>query len=389
MGKGKSEMDYNNYIITFKNFKRLLILFLVFKVSTIAFSQPANNNCIAAEDLSDRLWHPGTSVGGTISCINDLRLGNCGAAQQGTDKCCAIAGIESSLWYTFTIPNTETVYVDFRNITCTNSSRLQGFAFRTPDCVTPELDVVDACFNAATTADVNGQMSFTAIAGQLYYLEIDTERNIAFPTCGTCAAPNAGCHANCNWEIRVRTNTPTLLKDFNLSILNEAVVASWFYDFQENYSDFRITRKKLADNSLEVVSEGPVNKYHLRGHDFQYEDHSVMENGLYTYYLEGSHGGVNFQPIINKTVFVGYIDEIDVFLIPNPAKDDLKISVTNIKDGKASYEIYSPLGILIISGNIDKHMQHSIINTCLIPRGMYFVKVVIGNTVLSRKLLLD
>jgi hypothetical protein len=383
-------MFYDNHIgVIFKFISTWLsIVLLVFALENFAYSQPLNNDCANAVDISDQSWYPGTSVGATINCTNDLRTGNCGAAQQGVDMCCGIMGIESSIWYSFIVSATQVVYIDFRNISCTNASSLQGFSFSTGNCVTPELDVIKACFKTASTADINGQMTFTAVGGQLYYLEIDTEKN-TLTSCGTCTTPSSTCHANCNWEIRLRTNTPTLLKDFNLSINNSSVVSSWYYDYKENYSHFKIIRKKLTDNSMEVVSEEPVNKYHLSGYNFQFDDYTVKENGLYNYYLYGSYEGSYYEPIVNKTIFVGYVNEIDFFLIPNPAKDDLTISISNLKDGKAAYEIYSLLGIKIISGIIDSPAQYSQINTCLFPKGIYFVKVVIGNDVHSKKLLLN
>ena len=374
----------------------LSVILLVLGLDNTVHAQPANDDCSFSEDISDRQWHTGNNVGAFSNCGTDINSSNCNTPYQATNMCCGVEGTESSLFYTFTIPSNDLVFIDFRNIVCNPVSflgvtmALQGFVFTEINCVNPDVSIIKACFNASSAADINGQMSFNALGGQLYTVMIDTKKG-TLTNCnpsGVCIHSST-CHATCNWEIRLRTNTPTLLKDFNLSVLNASVLASWFYDFQEDYSRFRIIRKKLADNTEEIVTEGPVNNYHLTGHNFQFEDQSLKENGLYTYYLEGAHGGTNYQPIVNKTIFVGYIDEIDAFLVPNPAKDDLKISVTNIKDGKASYEIYSPLGILILSGEIDKHMQYSLINTCLIPRGMYFVKVVIGNTVLSRKLLLN
>jgi hypothetical protein len=372
----------------------LFIFILVLGLENIAYTQPANDDCNFSEDISDQLWHTANNINASANCGTDINTSNCKSPYQATDMCCGFDGTESSIFFNFTIPSNDLVYIDFRNIVCNPVSffgvttALQGFVFTESSCVNVDNSVIKSCFNATSAADINGQMSFNAVGGQLYQIMIDTKKN-SVTSCGSGCIKATNCHSTCNWEIRLRTNTVTLLKDFNLSIMNAEVVASWFYDFQDNYTHFKIIRKKLADNTSEVVSEGLVNSYQLHGYDFEFEDHSVKENGLYTYYLEGSLEGVYFNPVVNKTIFVGYVDEIDAFLIPNPAKDDLKISVINVKDGIVKYEIYSTLGVMVLSGKIDSQMQYSLINTCLLPTGMYFVKVIIGNTILSKKLLLN
>jgi hypothetical protein len=363
-------------------------------MQTIAYAQPANDNCSFSEDISDRQWHPGNNVSASFNCGTDINTTNCKPPYQSTDMCCGFDGVESSVFFNFTIPSNDLVFIDFRNIVCNPvnfigvTTALQGFVFSETNCVSVDLSTIHACFNATSAADVNGQMSFNAIGGQLYQVMIDTKKN-TLTSCGSGCLKATNCHSNCNWEIRLRTNTVTKLTDFNLSILNSAVISSWKYDYQDNYSAFRIKRKKLADNTIEIVSEGPVDNYYVHAFNFQFTDLTVGENGMYTYYLEGSQGGAVYEPILNKTIFVGYIDEVDVFLVPNPAKDDLKISVINIKDGKASYVLFSPIGTVVLSGIIESTMQHSVINTCLYPRGIYFIKVFIGNTVISKKLILN
>jgi hypothetical protein len=388
-------MDYSLFYKAFTLTIRALLLFIiVFMAGNIACAQPVNDNCLNGIDISNGNWFTGTNQNSTLSCT-DHRTSNCTTPQQTTNMCCGTSGVEGTVWYKFTLTNTDTVWVDFRNaFPCNPASLLgpttiQGFVLRRAGgCGNPNADTVKACFNPSTTADFTVP-KFYALAGVAYMVQVDTKKN-TLSTC-TCDDPaSATCHAYCPFEIRIRPKNAFLkFKNFNLAEVNKTVRISWYYDYEENYSDFRIKRQKLSDNTVEVIAEGPVNKFNLHAFNFQFDDYTVEENGLYIYYLEGSYGGTIFEPVLNKTIFVGYVDEIDAYLIPNPAKDDLKISLINVKNGTARYEIYSTLGIMVLSGYIDKQMQYCLINTCLIPRGMYFVKVVIGNTVLSRKLLLN
>jgi hypothetical protein len=375
--------------------KSLMTLQLLLCLATsFAIAQVANNDCNSAVDLSDEAWHSGDNTLANADCAADINTINCTTPYQTSNMCCAFDGTESSIWYVFTVPSDQVIYIDFQTIVCNPVSffgvttALQGFLLTAPDCISSDLSSIKACFKASTTSNVNGQLSINAIGGQLYRLMIDTKKN-SFTSCGSGCFKANNCHSICTFDIRLRTNTPTRIKDFNVSAGDQVVNCDWFYDFQENYSHFRIQRKNQWDGTSVVVDEAPVQSFQHEGYRFHFKDYSLNQNAEYIYTLYGSTDGRNFEGVASRMVSVQDIQEVDARIIPNPADDQVKIILQN-SGGKAGSlcEIYSSLGTLVNLISIDANDNFSLVNTSVYPPGIYYVKIILGNRIINKKLTL-
>jgi hypothetical protein len=379
--------------------KSVLTLQLLLCLATsFANAQAANNACTGAVDLSDEAWHSGDNTLANADCAADINTTNCTTPYQTSNMCCGFDGTESSIWYMFTVPSDQVIYIDFQTIVCNPvtffgvTTALQGFLLTAPEtpvpCINSDLSSIKACFNASTTSNVNGQLSINAIGGQLYRLMIDTKKN-SFTSCGSGCVKANNCHSNCTFEVRLRTNTPTRIKDFNVSATDQIVSCDWFYDFQENYSHFRIQRKNQWDGTSVIVHEAPVESFQHEGFSFHFKDYSLSQNAEYIYTLYGSTDGRNFEGVASRVISVQDIQEVDAHIVPNPADEQIKIIVQN-SGGKADAlcEIYSSLGTLVNLTSIDADDNFSLVDTSVYPPGIYYVKIIFGNRIINKKLTL-
>jgi hypothetical protein len=254
-------------------------------------------------------------------------------------------------------------------------------------CLDSDLSDIYASFSASNANNVNGQMTINAVGGQLYHIMIDTKKN-SFTTCGSgCVKPN-DCHAICTFEIRLRTNTPTPIKDFNVSANNHIVHCDWFYDFQENYSHFRIERRKWNRDSV-IVAEAPVQSFLHEESFFHFQDYTVYENGEYIYTLYGSNDGQVFEGVASRMTSVQDIQDVNAYIIPNPAHNVVKVMLQNDGGKAAAFcEIYSSSGTLVTAADIEASKNFVIIDTSTYPPGIYYMKIVIGNKIIKQKLIL-
>ena len=362
------------------------------------FAQAANNACSTAVDISDGAWYPGDNTLGNYDCAADINTTNCTTPYQTTNMCCGFDGTESSIWYTFTIPTDNTIFIDFQSIVCNPASlggittTLQGFLLTAPEsptpCISADLSVIHACFNASNTNNINGQMSIAATGGQVYRIMIDTKKN-TFTSCGSGCVKANNCHSNCTWEIRLRTNAGTKIKDFNVSSNESIVSCDWFYDFQENYSHFKIERKNMADNSSVTVHEGPVEDFEHEGFLFHYQDYSVTDNGQYVYTLYGRTDAENYKAVAAKIVYVQNIQNPEAFIVPNPADEQIKIMLVNSGNASASCEIYSSFGEKVNISYIATGTKYAMVDTSIYPPGIYLAKIILGNKIIIKKLILQ
>jgi hypothetical protein len=382
--------------IRFNNIGKCFIIseLLLVLAGSSAFAQAANNDCNLPVDISDQLWHDGDNTLGNYDCASDINSTNCNTPYQTTNMCCGFDGTESSIWYTFTIPTDNTIYIDFQNIACSPVSffgittALQGFILTAPDCISADISVIKACFNASTANNVNGQMSINAIGGQLYRIMIDTKKN-AFTSCGSGCVKANNCHSNCTWQIRLRTNVATKIKDFTVSKNENVVSCDWYYDFQENYSHFKIERKNMADSSLVIVDEGTVENFEHEGFLFHYKDYSVTENGQYVYTLYGRTDAENYKAVAARIVYIQDIQNLKAFIVPNPADEQIKIMLTNSGNSGALCEIYSSFGEKVNITYIAAGSKYAMVDTSIYPPGIYFVKIILGNKIVIKKLILQ
>jgi hypothetical protein len=83
------------------------------------------------------------------------------------------------------------------------------------------------------------------------------------------------------------------------------------------------------------------------------------------------------------------IQDVNAYIIPNPAHNVVKVMLQNDGGKAAAFcEIYSSSGTLVTAADIEASKNFVIIDTSTYPPGIYYMKIVIGNKIIKQKLIL-
>lgn len=368
---------------------KILILFILSGLCPLkGYSQPANDLCANATDISDGSWYAGTTQNSILNCT-DFRTGNCGTPQQPINMCCGITGVEGTVWYKFTTPDAGPASVEFTASTCTPASfiiggttTLQGFLLKKIICADNSLDLAVFCFNPSTAAAFTN--AFTAEAGTEYYLQVDTKKNTS-STCTCDAASSATCHSYCTYQVRLVLPVATPIKDFKVKQQNNHVNLHWLYDWKDNYSKFSIVRKNFFSNDSITLFSGPVTEFLEKDNYFSYNDYSVKTNGYYRYILYSDGKFSN-----SETVEVDFAQETYFNLVPNPSSGETKLILNNTLGKGYPYNVFNSIGQVVKSGvTVEMSNSETMLNIADFPSGIYYVNVVLENKALQQALVLE
>lgn len=77
----------------------------------------------------------------------------------------------------------------------------------------------------------------------------------------------------------------------------------------------------------------------------------------------------------------------DVSVYPNPANQNITISLENADEENYSVEMYNCIGSLVMKTNIIPGSSNNI-STSDLPNGIYFLNVTSGDTRISKKIII-
>lgn len=80
--------------------------------------------------------------------------------------------------------------------------------------------------------------------------------------------------------------------------------------------------------------------------------------------------------------------DIDAFIItPNPSADQFEIIFKDELEQEVFIEVYDVLGKKIINTAIGKRVKNSFVNLDNYPKGVYFLRITMGNSIINKKLI--
>jgi hypothetical protein len=369
--------------------KILLFFKLTFLNPFWIFGQaPANDLCDNAVDISDGSWYPGNTHFSTLECT-DFRTGNCNTPQQSSNMCCGISGVEGTVWYKFTTPDAGPVNLEFTASTCNPVSfgittTLQGFVLKKTICADNSTDIAVLCFDPTNANAFTN--TFTATAGQEYYVQIDTDKNTLSSCNCTNPAATATCHSYCSFQVRIVLPAPTPIKDFKVKEVNNHVNIKWFYDWRDPYTKFSLVRKNFFSKDSVVLYSASLKDFEEKNNYFTYNDYSVETNSYYQYLLYAN----NERLLNSETIEVDYAQETYFNLVPNPSSGETKLLLKNTLGKGYVYNVFNPIGQIVKSG-LTENIPNSetLINMSDLPPGMYYVNIALENKALQQALILE
>ncbi len=176
---------------------------------------------------------------------------------------------------------------------------------------------------------------------------------------------------------------PVSFSSFTVQKKNKIVKLSWTTEQEINSSHFIIERSadgRTWKNIASIIAAGNSSN-HL---SYTAYDNSPF-NGTNYYRIKQLDVDGKFQTSVIKNVqfYLGYA----ISVAPNPTKDFVTISMNNLNSTNSLIQFFDVAGNLVVSKKTNKSTIN--INTFLLIRGLYFIKVTNADQVAMQKIVLQ
>lgn len=138
-----------------------------------------------------------------------------------------------------------------------------------------------------------------------------------------------------------------------------------------------------------VFQDSTITNQFVQTYSYQYPGNNII--GI-TLQCSGKSSETYYKPVnINPSFHLDISENVNADLVsifPNPASDNVVLSINgDVADG-SSYRIFNATGFLVCSGDITKN-QHHIINVSDFTNGLYFVEIFSANHIETQKLIIQ
>jgi hypothetical protein len=153
----------------------------------------------------------------------------------------------------------------------------------------------------------------------------------------------------------------------NRRIESGNVIPLGFEVSAEYHFSFKVSNLTLNGLSVALV-DNFLNKTTTLTENMEYK---------FTTTSDAKSKGLNrFELVFNIATGVKEAIETNFSLYPNPAQEQINLSLTSMNKGDYSFEIYNQLGALVKSGSLDfNNIRNQAINVEEMGNGVYFIKV--------------
>jgi hypothetical protein len=157
-----------------------------------------------------------------------------------------------------------------------------------------------------------------------------------------------------------------------------------------NNEHFIVERKHESEkNFVEIGRELSQNNVNSAAHEYNHNDYSVTQSGVYYYRIKQVDRDGSFT--YSKTIAIRVAAEVDlkVFIYPNPVDDLLKIEIWLGEDAEIEAKVIDENGKVVIERPFDKYMKagkkQEFLNTSVLPSGHYVIQVKTATGFVNKK----
>ena len=232
-----------------------------------------------------------------------------------------------------------------------------------------------------TTIAGNGIYGYNGDGGSATSAELFNPHGVAMDASGNLFIAD-----ETNQRIRKVTvgTFPVTIKNYELRITNEKqVLNSWAAKNEINVSHYNI---QISTNKNDFKTVGSVKAIGSESNSYSFTDNNPAYGTNY-YRLESvdKDGGSNFSKVVSVQMA---IDNYQLSIVPNPAKDFATINFTKTLDN-ATIAVYDFTGKQVISQSLNASANSYKLNTKSLKSGLYVIKVSTGTGNYNEKLLID
>ena len=185
-------------------------------------------------------------------------------------------------------------------------------------------------------------------------------------------------------SILVSGALPITLSSFTAIPSNKKQIKiNWVTSSEIDTKDFELQRSEETE-SFKTITTIPAKNY-SNGNAYSFTDNDVAANILYEYRLAitDKSGKVNYSPV-RLVKIIG--DQIDVSVFPNPASDKIAVSI-NGYTGYVNIYITNATGQVVDKRSLNlERSDKQIFELAGLPKGIYFVKILLGTKTITKKI---
>ncbi len=172
---------------------------------------------------------------------------------------------------------------------------------------------------------------------------------------------------------------------FEANCENGNVSLEWTTANEKNVSQFEIERRHESETSFSKV--GSVSATNASNHSYNFTDLTANSTGTNYYRIRSKDASGKSSVSAIKTTACKVNETIEATIYPNPFNDYLTIDVTNVT-GSTTVTIIDENGRAISSKEINatNKTAKDVIETQLLPSGIYIIKLTNKNQVIYQKL---
>lgn len=180
---------------------------------------------------------------------------------------------------------------------------------------------------------------------------------------------------------------PVNFVDFDVKPQGDALQLTWKVEDLGNVKDFTVERRTLSGGNFEAIATIPGTGASI----YTYTDRSVKTNTVYEYRIrETDHDGqFVFSP--SRTGILSANTGFDFVVVPNPAGLNKRVQLVFTNEiTSATVQLVNAAGQVRINRNLKAISGQSVdISLQGLAAGTYYIKLINGNTVITKKLLIQ
>ncbi|MEI6853578.1 MAG: T9SS type A sorting domain-containing protein, partial [Bacteroidota bacterium] len=179
---------------------------------------------------------------------------------------------------------------------------------------------------------------------------------------------------------------PVKLLSFDAKCNKNDVVISWSTATESNNDYFTLERSIDAENWQSItVIDGAGNSNEVLHYEFTDKG---SYNGLSYYRLKQTDFDGKFEVFSPVSVVCNTDEQSDINIYPNPFKQEVIISYSNLMEGKGSVKVYDMLGNIVVDKMIElsQGSQNYVLDLSSLAGGLYDVGFASGNIEYHKRL---
>jgi hypothetical protein len=180
---------------------------------------------------------------------------------------------------------------------------------------------------------------------------------------------------------------PVIFVDFRVKPQGNALQLTWKVEDLGNVKDFTVERRPLSGGNFEGIATIPG----TGSNTYSYTDHSVTKNIVYEYRIRETDRDGQFMFSQSRTGILSASAGFDFVVLPNPAGLNKRVQLVFTNEiSSATIQLVNAAGQVRVNRTLQAISGQSVdISLHGLAAGTYYIKLINGDRVITKKLLIQ